>query len=213
MKKKFLCMAIVALLASSFVGCGNNQQNKADTTGENVGTVNPDANDNNAVLDQETNDDNDQNTENMISIDDLAQGKYMITTESDGVSLVYNEGSYIMNTYYYFKDGALQNIENARAYKDKDSAQKAYDALKNDEKAKKDYASIDIEENMVYMLSNQSAVDALKSMNQQQLYDKLKAEHPDAVTNENAAQNNNNQNNNENKNENSESKTQQVENK
>ena len=186
MKKKFLAIAIVALLATTFAGCGNNQKDDATKNpSENVGTVTPDANDNSAVVDQDTNDDNDQNTDNMISIDDLAQGKYMITNENDGVSVVYNEGTYIMNTYYYFKDGTLQSIENARAYKDKDAAQKAYESLKNSESAKKDYASIDVEENMVYMLSAQSAVDALKSTNQQQLYDKLKSEHPDAVTNEN----------------------------
>lgn len=202
MNKKFLSVAIAALLLSPLAGCGNKQTDTTteDNKNENVGSVVPDANDNAAVVDQDTNDDNDQNTDNMISLDDLAQGKYMITNEKDGVSLVYNEGSYIMNTYYYFKDGKLQSIDNARAYKDEDSAKKACEALKNDEKAKKEYASIDVEQNVVYMMSNQNAVDTLKSLNQQQLYDKLKSEHPDALTEENMAQNNT-KNESENKNE------------
>lgn len=184
MKKKFLSMAIIALLVSALAGCGN----KNETSGENVGNVVPDANDSSAAVEQDTDDDNDQNTKNMISVDNLEKGKFMLTNESDGVSLVHNNGEYTVNTYYYYKDGTLQNIEVARSYGDKESAQKAYDSLKDDEQAKKDYTSIDIEENTIYMLSNQSAVDELKSLNQQQLYDKLKSEHPDAITNENADQ-------------------------
>lgn len=197
MKKKFLSIVTVALLATTFAGCGNNQKNATtENTSENVGSVIPDANDNAAVVEQDTDDDNDQNTENMISLSDLEQGKCMITNEQDGVSIVYNEGTYIMNTYYYFENNILKNIENARAYKTKEAAQKAYDSLKNDESVKKEYASIDIEENMVYMLSAQSKVDSLKSLNQQQLYDKLKSENPNAITNENTNTESSNSNNN-----------------
>lgn len=184
MKKKLLSMAIIALLVSALAGCGN----KNETSGENVGTVVPDANDNSAVVEQDTDDDNDQNTKNMISVDNLEKGKFMLTNENDGVSLVHNNGEYKNDTYYYYKDGTLQNIEVARTYDSKEAAQKAYDSLKDDEQAKKDYVSIDVQDNTIYMLSNQSAVDELKSLNQQQLYDKLKSEHPDAITNENADQ-------------------------
>ena len=186
MKKKFLSIAIMALLVSALAGCGN----KSETSGENVGNVVPDANDSSAVVEQDTDDDNDQNTRNMISVDNLEKGKFMLTNESDGVSLVHNNGEYVVNTYYYYKDGSLQSIEDARSYSDKESAQKAYDVLKDDEQIKKSYASVEIEDNMIYMLFNQSSVDELKSLNQQQLYDKLKSEHPDAITNENTDQSN-----------------------
>lgn len=187
MKKKFLSMAIVALLASAaLTGCGNKQEETK--TDESVGTVITDANDNAASVQQDTDDDNDQNTQNMISVDDVAKGKSMLTNESDGVSLTKNNGEYIENTYYYYKDGTLQSIEIAHMYKDKEAAQKAYDAMSKDDNTKKEYPSIDIEDNTVYMLAAQEKVDSLKSLNQQQLYDKLKSENPDAMTEENSNQ-------------------------
>ncbi len=190
MKKKFLFMAIVALLASAVLtGCGNKQgETQTDSSSENVGVVNPDANDNPAVVEQDTDDDNDQNTPNMISVDDVSVGKSMLTNESDGISLTKNNGEYIENTYYYYRDGSLQQIEVAHMYKDKDAAQRAFDTLNKDDNVKKEYSSISIEENIVYMLSAQDKVDSLKSLNQQQLYDKLKSENPDAMTEENMNQ-------------------------
>lgn len=191
MKKKFLSMAIVALLISALAGCGNNQK-QAESSGDNIGVVTPDAKDDKAVVEQDTDDDNDQNTQNMISVADLKVGESMLTNENDGVSLARNTGDYTENTYYYYKDGSLQSIEIAHMYKDKDAAQKAYDSLKNDENAKKEYASIDVEDDTVYMLATQGKVDSFKSYNQPQLYDKLKSEHPEAKTDENTQQNNNN---------------------
>lgn len=185
MKKKFLFLAMVALLVSSLAGCGNKGETKTETPNENVGTVVPDANDNPATVEQDTDDDNDQNTQNMISVDDIEKGKCMITNESDGVSFTQNTGEYIENTYYYYKDGSLQSIEIAHMYKDKEAAKAAHDKLQADENAKKEYSSIDIEDNIVYMLAAQGKVDSLKSLNQKQLYDKLKSEHPDAMTEEN----------------------------
>ena len=94
MKKKILSLAMATLLISALAGCGNNQENtKTETSNESAGSVVPDANDNSAVVEQDTDDDNDQNTPNMISVDDLEPGKYMLTNERDGVSLVYNEGN------------------------------------------------------------------------------------------------------------------------
>lgn len=186
MKKKILSLAIATLLISALAGCGNNQENtKTETSNESAGSVVPDANDNSAVVEQDTDDDNDQNTPNMISVDDLEPGKYMLTNERDGVSLVYNEGNYVINTYYYFADGKLQSIEKAQRYKDKDLAKNAYEKLNSDENAKKEYSSITVEDNIVYMLSNQQHVEPLKHLNQQELYNKLKSEHPGVITNEN----------------------------
>ncbi len=186
MNKKFLSIAIIALLGSSLVltGCGNKQPEE-QTSSENVGTVIPDANDNAAVVEQDTDDDNDQNTPNMISVNDLEPGKCMLTNENDGVSFANNNGEYIENTYYHYKDNSLQSIEIARIYKDKETAQKAYDQLNNDANSKEEYASIDIEDSVIYTLAKQNKVDALKSLNQNDLYNKLKSEHPEAINEEN----------------------------
>ena len=76
--------------------------------------------------------------------------------------------------------------EKVQRYTNKDLAQRAYDKLNSDKNAKQEYASITIEDNMVYMLANQNSVDSLKSLNQEELYNKLKHDHPDAITNDNA---------------------------
>ncbi len=91
----------------------------------------------------------------------------------------------MLNTYYYFTNGKLQSIEKAQCYKDKDLAQKAYDPLNSDENAKKEYSSITIDDNIVYMFSTQKSVDSLKHLNQEELYNKLKFEYPTAITNDN----------------------------
>ncbi len=183
MKKKFLTLVVAMLLISTLAGCGNKQEDTKNngSSNESAGSVIPDANDNPAVVEQDTDGDNDQNTQNMISVDDIAVGKYMLTNENDGVSLVYNEGNYVLNTYYYFTNNKLQSIEKSQRYKNKDMAQKAYETLSSDENVKKEYSSITIDDNVVYMLSNQNNVDPLKSLNQQELYNKLKSEHPDEI--------------------------------
>ncbi len=182
MKKQILSLGLAGLLIVMLAGCGNSDPKKQDTDkSANAGSVVTDSNDNKAVSEQDTDDDNDQNTPNMISFDDVEVGKYVVSNEQNMVSLVHNDGTCVIGTSYIFEDKKLAHIEISKTYKTAEEAKKAYESLKANKDSAKQYSSMDIQDNVIYLESAESQLNSLKSLTQEKLYEKLKAEHPDSA--------------------------------
>ena len=180
MKKQIFVMALASVMSFMLVGCGNSQNytseednSKTETTNvtsEDPGKVITDSTDSPAAVEQDTDDDNDMNTQNMVSVEDLGKGKYKVTNEGRAVVVAYNDGDCLSTTSYNYKGGVLDNISMVSKYKDAETAKKAYETLSADKSMKENYSKLELEGDKIKGTVAQSEVDSLKSFTQKELY-------------------------------------------
>lgn len=174
MTKKFLVYALVAAMPFMLWGCGNKSE---EPSKDSAGTVVIDPNDNAAVAEQDTDDDNDQNTANMISIETPEmpeKGKYKVVNDDNIVFVIYNEGSCVITTSYIYSGGSLNKIEAAHKYENASLAKDAYNKLKENKTEYDSYAKVSLKDNVITFTLEQNEVDSLKSVSQEQLYNQQK---------------------------------------
>ena len=181
MKKQIFVMTLASVMSFMLVGCGNSQNetsekdnSKTETTNvtsEDPGKVVTDSTDSPAAVEQDTDDDNDMNTKNMVSVEDLEKGKYKVTNEGRAVVVAYNDGDCLSTTSYNYKDGVLNNILVVSKYKDAETAKKAYEALNADKSMKESYSKLELEGDKIKGTLAQSEVDSLKSFTQKEFYE------------------------------------------
>ena len=181
MKKQIFVMALASVMSFLLVGCGNSQKDTSEkdnsktettnVTSEDSGKVIADSTDSLAAIEQDTDDDNDMNTKNMVSVEELEKGKYKVTNEGRAVVVAYNDGDCLSTTSYNYKDGVLDSISMISKYKDAATAKKAYDTLSADKSMKENYSKLELEDDKIKGTVAQSEVDSLKSFTQKELYE------------------------------------------
>lgn len=179
MKKQIFIMTLAGIMTCMLSGCGqsNTSEEKTNIASQDAGTVVADSTDNTAAVEQDTDDDNDMNTKNMISVEDLEVGKYKVTNEGRAVVVTHNDGTCIMTKTYNYKNDVIQNIDVVYKYADADKAKAAYEALMSEKSTNEKYSDVKLMENKIVMKKTQSKVDKLKSLTQKQLYEKKCADY------------------------------------
>lgn len=182
MKKRLFAITLAGILSFALAGCGKSDTTNSDTeksniTSNNSGAVVTDSTENPAAVEQDTDDDNDMNTQNMISVDDIEVGKYKVTNEGRAVVVAYNDGKCVSTTSYNYKNDVLDNIQVIYKYADADKAKSAYEKLKADKSQTEKYENVELSEDKIKATVVKSEIDKLKSLTKQELYERQSAKY------------------------------------
>ena len=180
MKKQIFTMTALGIISFLLAGCGNSAKTTSETEKSNVtsngtGTVVADAADSPAAMEQDTDDDNDMNTQNMVSVEDLEAGKYRVTNEGRAVVVAHNDGNCLSTTSYNYKDDVLDSITVICKYSTSEKAKAAYESVKSNKLSSEKYSDIVLDGEKIKMTVIKSEVDGLKSLTKQELYEKQSA--------------------------------------
>lgn len=180
MKKQIFIMTALGIMSFLLAGCGNSNKTASETEKSNVtsnkaGTVVADAADSPSAMEQDTDDDNDMNTQNMISVEDLEVGKYKVTNEGRAVVVAHNDGNCLSTTSYNYKDDVLDDITVICKYSTPEKAKTAYESIKSNKLTSEKYSNIVLDGEKIKMTVIKSEVEGLKSLTKQELYEKQSA--------------------------------------
>lgn len=180
MKKQIFIMTALGIMSFLLAGCGNSNKTASETEKSNVtsneaGTVVADAADSPSAMEQDTDDDNDMNTQNMISVEDLEVGKYKVRNEGRAVVVAHNDGNCLSTTSYNYKDDVLDDITVVCKYSTPEKAKTAYESIKSNKLTSEKYSNIVLDGEKIKMTVIKSEVEGLKSLTKQELYEKQSA--------------------------------------